>query len=329
MSFGQIATQNLPRFLNYADALKRFNETVPIRGRANRIRPLGARQYADTFSIRQNQTNQNIELVLWETPVITVRPDDTFVVTVGKWSSSSTHQFISHCLQIGCWSESKQTVLRITGKSIVLPKEKHVTLKRAAVGNKFYWEVVDAPDIFTDVLNMKKANALIKRHKDFMDYCKNMVKLRKDSVGNIAVNDTELREISAATPRGWEPDWIELSNGKGGVEQHKLFYQAFMNLGIGVARLSYMAGRLVQGFSSSPFSSFPSSPSSPSSHWPRWCSPPSSPPSPSFTFIAHGAEMLRNIRQKMLKDHAEEVLDHVEMPMGKVPTNRYEGWRKA
>jgi hypothetical protein len=318
MSFGQIATQNLPRLLNYFDALRRYENTVPIRGRANLIRPLGARQYADTFSIRQNNRLE-IELVLWDTPVITVRPDDTFVVTVGKWNSSSTHQFISHCLQIGCWSESKQTVLRIAGKSIVLPKEKHVTLKRAMVVSQlvlehpgkvdtswFAWEVIGAPAIFTDVLNMKKANALIKRHKDFMDYCKNMVKLRKDSVGNIAVNDTELQEIKAVTPRGWEPNWIELSNGKGGVEQHKLFYQAFMNLGIGTARLSYMAGRVVQGFSSSPFSSSPSS--------------------PSFTFTAHGAEMLRTIRQEMLKGHAEEVLDHVEVPMGKVPTNRYEDW---
>jgi len=327
MSFGQIATQNLPRFLNYADALKRFNETVPIRGRANHIRPLGARQYADTFSIRQNQMNHNIELVLWDTPVITVRPDDTFVVTVGKWNSSSTHQFISHCLQIGCWSESKQTVLRIAGKSIVLPKEKHVTLKRAMVVSQLVlehpgnvstqfcgrWEVVGAPAIFTDVLNMKKANALIKRHKDFMDYCKNMVKLRKDSVGNIAVSSTELQEISAATPRGWEPDWIELSNGKGGVEQHKLFYLVFMNLGIGVARLSYMAGRVVQSFSYF----------SPSS------SAPSLTPHSSFTFTAHGAEMLRTIRQAMLRGHAVEVLDHVEVPMGKVPTNRYENWRKA
>lgn len=308
MSFGQIATQNLPRLLNYADALKRYENTVPIRGRANRIRPLGSRAYADTFSIRQNW-NRNIELVLWDTPVITVCPDDTFVVSVGKWNSAFTHQFISHCLQIGCWSESKQTVLRIAGKSIVLPKEKHVTLKRAMVVSQlvlehpgkvdtswFAWEVVDAPAIFTDVLNMKKANALIKRHKDFMDYCKNMVKLRKDSVGNIAVSATELQEISAITQRGWEPDWIELSNGKGGVAQHKLFYQAFMNLGIGVTRLSY-------GFASSSFSS-------------------------SFTFTAHGAEMLRAIRQDLLRDHAAEVLDHVEVPMGTVPTNRYEGWRR-
>ena len=298
MSFGQIATQNLPRLLNYADALKRYENTVPIRGRANLIRPLGSRAYADTFSIRQNQMNHNIELVLWDTPVITVRPDDTFVVSVGKWSSPSTHQFISHCLQIGCWSESRQTVLRIAGKSIVLPKEKYVTLKRGAVDDKFCWEVIGAPAIFTDVLNMKKANALIKRHKDFMDYCKNMVKLRKDSVGNIAVSSTELQEIHAITPRGWEPNWIELSNGKGGVEQHKLFYQAFMNIGIGIARLSYMASRSGQFILSSS----------------------------SFTFTAHGAEMLRVIRSSMLRDHAVEVLDHVEVPMGKVPTNRYEDW---
>ena len=184
MSFGQLATQNLPRLLNYADALKRYENTVPIRGRVNLIRPLGSRAYADTFSIRQNQMSHNIELVLWDTPVITVRPDDTFVVSVEKWRSPSTHQFISHCLQIGCWSESRQTVLRIAEKSIVLPKEKYVTLKRVLkreLSNTanaltpaqfkaltpaqvniswFVWEVIGAPAIFTDVLNMKKANAL-------------------------------------------------------------------------------------------------------------------------------------------------------------------------
>ncbi len=44
----------VPRIADYKEAYKKWNDTKPLRGRSEDIRPLGERRDVDTYSIRKN-----------------------------------------------------------------------------------------------------------------------------------------------------------------------------------------------------------------------------------------------------------------------------------
>ena len=95
---GYATVMRVPKIYNYADALRRFNNTKPIKGRSEEKRPLGERRDADTYSIRKNVWTDAIELVLYQTPVITFTQEDEVRIKFGTWSSASTCQFIDRIL---------------------------------------------------------------------------------------------------------------------------------------------------------------------------------------------------------------------------------------
>ena len=66
---GYATVMRVPRVMNYTDALARYEDAKPIRGRSPEVRPLGERRDVDTYQIRKN--GEEIELVLYKTPVIT------------------------------------------------------------------------------------------------------------------------------------------------------------------------------------------------------------------------------------------------------------------
>lgn len=78
---------------NYAEALKRYETTKHIRGRAEDQRPLGKRSKIDSFRIFK-QENGNIQCWLYRTPVVTFTPEDNIVISLNQWISSSTCKFI-------------------------------------------------------------------------------------------------------------------------------------------------------------------------------------------------------------------------------------------
>ena len=95
---GYATVMRVPRINNYAEAVRKMNNTKPIKGRDPVVVPLGERRDCDTYSIRKNIWNENMELVLYQTPVIKFTPDDEVLINFGRWSSASTCQFISRVL---------------------------------------------------------------------------------------------------------------------------------------------------------------------------------------------------------------------------------------
>ena len=87
---GYATVMRVPRIRTYAEALKKYSNTKPIRGRDGDPVPLGERRHVDTYSIRKNVWTDTIELVLYRTPVIKFKTDDEVVVGFGQWSSAST-----------------------------------------------------------------------------------------------------------------------------------------------------------------------------------------------------------------------------------------------
>jgi hypothetical protein len=78
---------------NYAEALRKYETTKHIRGRAEDQRPLGDRKKIDTFRISKKE-NGDIQCFLYQTPVVTFTPEDNIVIFLDKWVSSSACKFI-------------------------------------------------------------------------------------------------------------------------------------------------------------------------------------------------------------------------------------------
>ena len=88
---------------NYAEALKRYETTKHIRGRAEDQRPLGKRSKIDSFRIFKEE-NGNIQCWLYRTPVVTFTPEDNIVISLNQWISSSTCKFIGEVIYGGLYT---------------------------------------------------------------------------------------------------------------------------------------------------------------------------------------------------------------------------------
>lgn len=178
---GHRTVLNVKRCFTYADAKRLHDSTKPIRGRSLEVRPLGARRDVDTYSVRMR--GENVEFVLYRTPVVTYRPNGDVVVKTDGWSSVSTHQFIEQVLGFRCNGVKRNTVLAVkeangVTRKYIIPKNKSVVLGFQD-GN---WRVAQHDTLYEYRLNRKAANAVRKKYADFINYVKGMVKIRSEMV---------------------------------------------------------------------------------------------------------------------------------------------------
>jgi hypothetical protein len=169
----------VPRINNYAEAVRKLNNTKPIKGREPTLVPLGERRDCDTYSIRRNIWNENMELVLYQTPVVKFTPDDEVLINFGKWSSASTCQFISRVLGIAANRVRGEVVLHFYNNAKALVKDDAtLTIVRDSNG---YWVPKDA-QVMTDYrVSRKGANAVRARFSKFRDYLNGMMKLKEET----------------------------------------------------------------------------------------------------------------------------------------------------
>ena len=177
---GYQTVMRVPRINNYAEAVRKFNNTKPIKGREPTLVPLGERRDCDTYSIRKNIWNENMELVLYQTPVIKFTPDDEVLINFGRWSSASTCQFIGRVLSIGANRVRGEVVLHfVNGTKALVKDEATLTLVRNSHG---HWAPKDA-QVLTDYrVSRKGANAVRKRVSKFRDYLSGMLKLKGETI---------------------------------------------------------------------------------------------------------------------------------------------------
>lgn len=292
---GYSTIQNVKRCFTYADAKYLHDKTTPIRGRSPEVRPLGARRDVGTYSVRMR--GENVEFVLYETPVITYLPNGDVVVKTEGWSSMSTHQFIGRVLGVGCYGARRSTVMEVRiaegdVRKYIIPKDKGITMIHAG-GN---WRITQCNTLYEYRLNRKAANAVRKQYEDFLRYIKGMVKLRSEMVepkrwarrqkpyAVIAVTGDEVK----ATKWG-ENDlatilmqYIKLDQPE--ETRHENHNAAFAM----VLRHTNYYGQ------------------------PNYKTP--------------AEEVLNLVDELLLRAHAQEVLVWTELKVGQVPSGKYKGW---
>lgn len=173
---GYQSVKHVPQVWTYAKAKTIYEKSVPIRGRAAEFRPLGRRKDVDTYWCRMKQDgSEDIQLMLYQTAVITFKKDGDVVVQTNGYSTQSTHEFINHVLpMVSCRGQRNTTVLEIRENKFIVPKNKAMTLRM--VDN--WWTVPEPIDSYEYKLDRKAAKEVRAKYKDFYTYVNSMVKIR-------------------------------------------------------------------------------------------------------------------------------------------------------
>ena len=174
---GYATVQHVPSAFTYAQAKRVHDQIKPIRGKD--IKPLGQRRDYDQYSVKMN--GEDVQFVCYRTPVVTYHPDDTITISNGGWASVSTHQFIDQVLGIRANGYRGNTVLTI---------KKHKVIMDSIIGLKLRWEgfggnwsiLSGIKTQFSYRLKRKEANNVRARYKAFADYFKGYIKLRSETI---------------------------------------------------------------------------------------------------------------------------------------------------
>lgn len=173
---GYATIQRVPRAIRkYEEAKSIYDKTKPIRGRDN-VRPLGARRDVDTYQVRMR--DDDVQFMLYKTPVVTYRPDDTIELFCDGWNSMSTRQFISHVLNTHCYTKNGRMILRAGEQLQVMPtKGQEIVLLKEVDG---LLTISNPQDVMGYRINRKAANNVRAKYKEFLDYLSNMLLVRKE-----------------------------------------------------------------------------------------------------------------------------------------------------
>jgi hypothetical protein len=177
---GYATVMRVPKVNNYAEALKRWNNSKPIKGRDVDKRPLGERRDVDTYSIRKNVWTDAIECVLYQTPVVKFTTEDEVIIRIDNWPSASTCQFISRVLGgVGAYRVKGQVVLGFSGTDAkaMMPAQGELVLVRNTSGG---WIPKEKQVLCDYRVSRKGANDVRKTVSNFRDYLAGVIKLKAE-----------------------------------------------------------------------------------------------------------------------------------------------------
>lgn len=172
------STHRLPYLTTHAGAKKWHDQIKPIRRLLPELRPLAARRDKH-MQIRENAQG-DIECILYETPVVIFKQDESVVITPGKWVSSYTSAFIEGLLPDICVNRTRgMLVLHLNRSGEKYPLKKDMTLTMRKVkseqGYSGKWEVQQAEGVGAWSPNRTKANSVRSRYKEMLNYHKGTV----------------------------------------------------------------------------------------------------------------------------------------------------------
>jgi len=243
-------------------------------------------------------SGENVEFVLYKTPVITYLPNGDVMVKTDGWSSVSTHQFICQVLGVSCYGSRRNTVMEARSAEgdvhkYVVPKDKGITMIHAG-GN---WRITQFNTLYEYRLNRKAANAVRKKYADFLNYAKGVAKLRSEMVepgrwarrqkpyAVITLNEQEVAYPKLGVNglvRGLM-DYIRLNQPE--ETRHENYNTAFA--------MAVNGCQMYRG---------------------------------DGEYRAPADEVLGLIDELLLRAHAQEVLVWSELKTGQVPSGKYKGW---
>lgn len=179
MSFA--STNRIPYFRTYEQAKKWHDMTKPIRGVTPELRPLAARRDKH-MHIRENAQG-DIECVLYQTPVVIFKKTGTITISPGKWPSAFTCSFISNVLpRVSARTTRGNLVVKVGGTEY--PLKKDMTIEVAYEAHKHDWSVAQATGVPEWRPNRAKANSVRAKYSEFLKYYKGFMGMLTEQADN-------------------------------------------------------------------------------------------------------------------------------------------------
>lgn len=172
------------------DAKAHHDSIVPMR--TDGVRPIGKRRKKEA-NIRE--VGDTIICRLYETDVVTYHKDGRIEVRLDGWVSQSTAAFISAALEPTSLRHNQMWITATTGETytggwLALDPNEVNTFVRTGSGDlKFLNPTVTK----VHTVNRARANNVRRQYKPFLDYIKNVVKLRGEFEG------TNFKRITCST----------------------------------------------------------------------------------------------------------------------------------
>lgn len=199
--YGHQRNSGIPLINDYATALKLWEDTKPIRGRAIDTRPLGHRRN-DHYLINFLPMGA-VECVLYKTPVVTFYENGEVLIRHDGWNSVSTCNFIGEVLGIHSSIFNHNLCVGFGGNDYVVPVE-GLTIKR---NDNWVYEPVNPVPVIGHAVDRKGANNVRARYKPFTTYLSSMCRLKAGS----DYLQSELARVFGVAKRGY-PNVGDLSH---------------------------------------------------------------------------------------------------------------------
>jgi hypothetical protein len=206
--YGHMRNSGIPHINDYAFALKLWEDTKPIRGRAIDTRPLGHRRN-DHYLINFLPMGA-VQCILYKTPVVTFFENGEVLIKQDGWNSVSTCNFIGEVLGIHSSIFNYNLCVGFGGKDYIVPVE-GLTIKR---NHNWIYEPVNPTPVIGHALNRKGTNNVRAMYKPFKTYLSSMCRLKAGSeypqdelirvFGKDKFGNPDLGDLSNETRDGWD-----------------------------------------------------------------------------------------------------------------------------
>jgi hypothetical protein len=173
--YGHSRNSGIPLINDYASALKLWEDTKPIRGRAIDTRPLGHRRN-DHYLINLLPEG-GVECILYKTPVVIFWENGDVVIKHDGYNSVSTCNFIGEVLGLHSSIFNYKTLVGFGGKDYIVP-DSGLTIKR---NDNWVYEPVNPVPVIGHAIDRKGANNVRARYKPFSTYLSSMCRLKAGS----------------------------------------------------------------------------------------------------------------------------------------------------
>ena len=240
--YGHHRNSGITHMNDYATALKRWEDTKPIRGRTTDTRPLGHRRN-DHYLINRLPDGA-VECVLFKTPVVTFYENGDVLIKHDGWNSVSTCNFIGEVLHIHSYIFNYKTCLGFGGKNYVVPTE-GLTIRR---NHNWVYEPVNPTPVMGHAIDRTGANNVRLRYKPFTTYLSSMSRLKSGSdypqsemyrvFGVVNLDGKYARpnmpaDLSHEERNGWEDsvkDFFKLITDTNEETRNDSFYKALLQM---------------------------------------------------------------------------------------------------
>jgi hypothetical protein len=176
--YGGLRNTGIYPIRDYAAAVDKWDNTVPIRGRKNDERPIGKR--SKSYMQIRKHSNGDVACVLYQTEVVIFHPDNTITLHVpAQWQTNTTAIFITAVLgwnRVSSGVKDGNVILALRGDNNYARLSTNTKLGIAEAGNLTLLGGNLVNIVYT--INRKKMNAARAKVSKFRKYLAGVLKLR-------------------------------------------------------------------------------------------------------------------------------------------------------